>query len=46
MREAGSFTVAQDESTCVVLGMPKEAIACGAAQEVLPLPKTAAAWPV
>ena len=42
MREAGSFTVAQDESTCVVFGMPKEAIACGAAQEVLPLPKIAA----
>jgi two-component system chemotaxis response regulator CheB len=43
MREAGSFTVAQDESTSVVFGMPKEAIACGAAQEVHPLLKIAAA---
>lgn len=30
-------TVAQDEATCVVFGMPKEAIALGAAAEVLPL---------
>jgi len=43
MRKAGSFTVAQDESTCVVFGMPKEAIACGGAQEIHPLPKIAAA---
>ena len=30
MREAGSHTVAQDEASCVVFGMPKEAIALGA----------------
>jgi two-component system chemotaxis response regulator CheB len=43
MRKAGSFTVAQDESTCVVFGMPKEAIACGGAEEIHPLLKIAAA---
>jgi two-component system, chemotaxis family, protein-glutamate methylesterase/glutaminase len=37
MREAGAQTVAQDEATCVVFGMPKEAIQRGAAQKVLPL---------
>jgi two-component system chemotaxis response regulator CheB len=37
MRQAGAFTVAQDEATCVVFGMPKEAIALGGADEVLPL---------
>lgn len=39
MRNAGAFTVAQDEASCVVFGMPKEAIACGAAQEIQPLQK-------
>ncbi len=43
MREAGAHTVAQDEATCVVFGMPKEAIARGAAREVLPLGRIAAA---
>ncbi len=37
MRQAGAFTLAQDEASCVVFGMPKEAIALGAAVEVLPL---------
>lgn len=37
MRRAGARTIAQDEATCVVFGMPKEAIACGAAEFVLPL---------
>jgi len=37
MRQTGSFTIAQDEATCVVFGMPKEAIAAGSACEVLPL---------
>jgi two-component system, chemotaxis family, protein-glutamate methylesterase/glutaminase len=37
MRRAGARTVAQDEATCVVFGMPKEAIALGAADDVLPL---------
>jgi two-component system chemotaxis response regulator CheB len=38
MRQAGARTVAQDEATCVVFGMPKEAIRRGAAERVLPLP--------
>jgi two-component system chemotaxis response regulator CheB len=37
MRRAGAFTIAQDEQTSVVFGMPREAIAVGAAGEVLPL---------
>lgn len=37
MREAGADTIAQDEATCVVFGMPKEAIRIGAASQVLPL---------
>ncbi|MFM9884006.1 MAG: chemotaxis response regulator protein-glutamate methylesterase [Burkholderiales bacterium] len=37
MRQAGSFNIAQDEATCVVFGMPKEAIAVGAVHEILPL---------
>ncbi|HET9645201.1 MAG TPA: chemotaxis response regulator protein-glutamate methylesterase [Burkholderiaceae bacterium] len=41
MREAGSFNVCQDEASCVVFGMPREAIAHGAANEVLPLQQIA-----
>jgi two-component system, chemotaxis family, protein-glutamate methylesterase/glutaminase len=37
MRQAGALTMAQDEETCVVFGMPKEAIALGAAEKVVPL---------
>lgn len=37
MHDAGAHTIAQDEATSVVFGMPKEAIALGAADEVLPL---------
>ncbi len=37
MRKAGSYTVAQDEASCVVFGMPREAIALGGASEVVPL---------
>jgi two-component system chemotaxis response regulator CheB len=37
MRQAGAITLAQSEETCVVFGMPKEAIARGAAQKVVPL---------
>jgi len=37
MKQAGSFTIAQDEASCVVFGMPREAILVGAAGEVLPL---------
>jgi two-component system chemotaxis response regulator CheB len=43
MKQAGAHTIAQDEATSVVFGMPKEAIARGAVSEVLPLPKIAAA---
>ena len=37
MKRAGSHTIAQDDASCVVFGMPKEAIAAGGACEVLPL---------
>jgi two-component system chemotaxis response regulator CheB len=37
MRQAGAFTIAEDESSCVVFGMPREAIERGAAQAVSPL---------
>ncbi|MGA2434117.1 MAG: chemotaxis response regulator protein-glutamate methylesterase [Bryobacteraceae bacterium] len=39
MRQAGAATAAQNEATCVVFGMPREAIKLGAAGEVLPLPR-------
>lgn len=41
MRDAGAHCVAQDEASCVVFGMPREAIAAGAVHEVLPLPRIA-----
>lgn len=37
MKEAGAFTIAQDEKSCVVFGMPREAIKLGAANQILPL---------
>jgi len=37
LHRAGAHTYAQDEQSCVVFGMPKEAIALGGADEVLPL---------
>jgi len=37
MREAGARTLAQDEASCVVFGMPREAIALGGADEIVPL---------
>ncbi|NGZ58909.1 MAG: chemotaxis response regulator protein-glutamate methylesterase [Nitrospira sp. LK265] len=37
MKQAGAFTIAQDEASCVVFGMPKEAIKAGAVDKVLPL---------
>jgi two-component system chemotaxis response regulator CheB len=43
MREAGSYNICQDEASCVVFGMPREAIARGAAHEVLPLARIAGA---
>ena len=41
MRDAGSWNVAQDEASCVVFGMPREAIVAGAVHEVLPLERIA-----
>jgi two-component system chemotaxis response regulator CheB len=43
MKDAGSYNLVQDEASCVVFGMPREAIAHGAADEVLPLKDIAAA---
>lgn len=37
IRRAGGFTVAQDESTSIIYGMPREAVLLGAAQMILPL---------
>jgi len=37
MKQAGAYTLAQDEASCVVFGMPREAIALGAADEIAPL---------
>ncbi|MGY8525723.1 protein-glutamate methylesterase/protein-glutamine glutaminase [Paracidovorax citrulli] len=37
MREAGAYNLAQDEQSCIVFGMPKEAIAAGGVHEVVPL---------
>jgi two-component system chemotaxis response regulator CheB len=37
MKEAGARTVAQDEKSCVVFGMPKEAIKFGAVEKVVSL---------
>ncbi len=41
MRQAGAATLAQDEASCVVYGMPREAVALGGAGEVLPLDEIA-----
>ena len=43
MKQAGAATIAQDEATCVVFGMPCEAIKRGAAQKVLPIQEIAGA---
>ena len=43
MRDAGARTAAQDEASCVVFGMPREAIALGAVDDVLPL-SAVAGW--
>jgi two-component system chemotaxis response regulator CheB len=47
MRKAGARTLAQDEESCVVFGMPKEAIALGAAERIVNLsrvPQEIVAW--
>lgn len=42
MRDQGARTIAQDEESCVVYGMPKEAVKLGAADEVIPLSRISA----
>ena len=37
MKNAGAYNISQDEATCVVFGMPKEAIAVGGVDEIVPL---------
>jgi hypothetical protein len=37
MRDAGAYNIAQDEATCVVYGMPREAVLAGAVHESLPV---------
>jgi two-component system chemotaxis response regulator CheB len=37
MRDAGARTFGQNEATCIVYGMPREASRCGAVEEELPL---------
>ncbi|MBI4632602.1 MAG: chemotaxis response regulator protein-glutamate methylesterase [Deltaproteobacteria bacterium] len=41
MKQAGASTIAQDEESCVVFGMPKEAIKMGAVDKIVPLDKVA-----
>jgi len=41
MKQAGAKNIAQDEATCVVYGMPKEAVAIGAVDKIVPLPRVA-----
>ena len=43
MKAAGAHTIAQDEASCVVYGMPREAVRMGTAVQTLPLNKMAAA---
>jgi two-component system chemotaxis response regulator CheB len=38
LKSKGGVTIAQDEASCVVYGMPKVAVEVGAAERVLPLP--------
>ena len=42
MKQAGAHNIAQNEATCVVYGMPKEAVRRGATNEVLSLPRITA----
>jgi two-component system chemotaxis response regulator CheB len=42
MHDAGAWTIAQDEASSVVFGMPNEAIKCGGVDEILPLDRIAA----
>jgi two-component system chemotaxis response regulator CheB len=42
MRNAGAYNIAQDEASCIVYGMPKEAVAAGAVHEIVALENIAA----
>jgi two-component system chemotaxis response regulator CheB len=42
MKKAGAYTIAQDEGSCVVFGMPKEAIKLGGVDKILPLSQISA----
>lgn len=42
MKQAGAYNIAQDEASCVVFGMPKEAIKVGGVDKILPLSDIAA----
>jgi len=39
MRQAGAWTIGQNQESCVVYGMPREAALLGAVEEVVALPK-------
>ena len=41
IKDAGGTTIAEDQSTCVVFGMPKAAIELGCVDEIVPLPQIA-----
>ena len=41
LKTSGAFTIAQDEASCVVFGMPREAIKLGAVDQILSLEKIA-----
>ena len=43
MHERGAWTIAQNEETCAVYGMPKQAVALGGVDQILPLDQIAAA---
>ena len=43
MKQAGARTLAEDESSCIVFGMPREAIKLGAAEQIVPLSRMASA---
>lgn len=43
MKKAGAYNIAQDEASCIVFGMPKEAIRAGAVDQIMPLNRIAAA---